>query len=82
MYVYIYIYIYIYMYIYIYIYIYILQKHINTLLKADRPERPTITLGWSLQHPRGILKCIIFLFDLMVSRSGWHGEVCLLLPNN
>ena len=40
------------------------QKQINTPLKADHPERPTITLGWSLAHPRGILE--------NNSRSGWH----------
>ena len=50
------------------------QKHISTPLQADHPERPTITLGWSLQHPRGILNNHVFLVDFMVSRSGWHGN--------
>ena len=43
----------------------------NTPLKADHPERPTITPGWSLEHPLGILTNIVFL-DFLVSRSGWH----------
>ena len=48
------------------------QKQINTLLKADHPERPTITLGWSLEYPLGVLANIGFLLDVRVSRSGWH----------
>ena len=31
-----------------------------------------MTLGWSLEHPLGILQLGLFLFDFMVSRSGWH----------
>ena len=65
----IYVYIYIYVHIYIYIYIY---THTYTTLKADRPERPTITLGWSLEHSRGILEPYILCFDVRVCRSGWH----------
>ena len=49
-----------------------IQKQRNTPLKADHPERPTITLGWSLAHPRGILENDVFLLDFMASRSGWH----------
>ena len=57
---YIYIYIYIereretYLNMYIYIYIYTCierereRERVSTPLKADHPERPTITLGWSL----------------------------------
>ena len=45
---------------------------INTLLKADRPERPNITLGWSPAHPRGVLENKVSFFDFMVSRSRWH----------
>ena len=72
-YIYRYIYIYIYTYIYIHIYIYIYTHiNINTPLKADHPERPTITLGWSLSHPRGILKNGVLCFGFMVSRSLWH----------
>ena len=48
------------------------QKQTNTPLKADHPEKPTITLGWSLEHPLGILTNHMFLLDVMVSRSGWH----------
>ena len=72
--------------IYIYIYIYILRErgidmciHICayvwiqiTLLKADHPERQTITLGWSLAHVRGILDNYVMFSDVAVSRSGWH----------
>ena len=57
-----------------YIYIYISQTRINTPLKADHPERPTITLGWSLWLPRGIRNNNELLVDLMISRSGWHGN--------
>ena len=32
------------------------RAQINTPLKADHPERPTIILGWSLEHPLGILE--------------------------
>ena len=31
--------------------------------KADHPERPTITLGWSFGHPLGILTNSVFLLD-------------------
>ena len=50
------------------------QKQINTPLKDDYPERPTITLAQSLEHPLGILtnNISVILFDFMVSRSGWH----------
>ena len=48
------------------------QKRKSTPLKADQPDRPTITRGWSLAHPRGILENTMFLFDVVVSRSGWH----------
>ena len=48
------------------------QKQINTPLKADHPERPTITLGWSIEHLPGILTNNVYLLDFMVSRSGWH----------
>ena len=48
------------------------QKHTNTPLKADHPERPTITLGWSLEHPPGILENNKLLVYFMVSRSEWH----------
>ena len=41
------------------------QKQINTPLKADHPERPTITLDCSLQHPRGVLKYGMFLVDFI-----------------
>ena len=50
--------------------------HIFKPLKADHPERPTITLGPSLEHVRGILENDILLFDLMVgaaSASGCEG---------
>ena len=30
------------------------QKQLNTQLKTDHPERPTMTLGWSLAYPRSI----------------------------
>ena len=33
-------------------------------LKANHPERPTITLGRSLEHARGILENDVVLFDL------------------
>ena len=48
------------------------QEQINMPLKTDHPERPTIILGWSLEHPPGILTNSGFLLDGMVSRSGWH----------
>ena len=48
------------------------QKHMNTQLNADRPERPTIILGWSLTHARGILENDVLFVDFTVSRSGWH----------
>ena len=60
-------------YIYMYLHIYIHTHSFNTPLKAD-PERPTTTLGRSPQHPRGIIKAILFLVCSMVSRSGWHGN--------
>ena len=44
------------------------QKQINTPLKADHPERPTTTFGWSLERPLGILRNNMFLPDFMVSR--------------
>ena len=47
------------------------QKQIDTPLKADQPERPTVTLGWSLEHPLGILTDNVLLLEFMVSRSGW-----------
>ena len=50
----------------------VIQKQLNTPLKADHPERPTITLGWSFEHPPGIIMHEVLLFDFMVSRSGWH----------
>ena len=55
-------------------YHYDLQKQIITLLKDDHPERPTITLDWSLEHARGILENDVLLFDFMVSRSRWHRD--------
>ena len=44
---------------------------IKTPLKADHPERPIVTLGWSLEHPLGIPKVACSLY-VMLSRSGWH----------
>ena len=37
-------------------------------LKADHPERPIMTLGWSLEHPPGNLRNHVFLLDVMVSQ--------------
>ena len=44
-----------------------------TPLKADHPKRPTMTLGWSLEHTLGIPRNNTFLLDFTVSRSGWQG---------
>ena len=59
------------------------QKQINTPLNADHPEMPTITLGWSLEHARCILKHSVLSFGCMVSRAGWHRNrgVCCLFPS-
>ena len=43
----------------------------NERTAKSRPPWPTITLGWSLAHARGILENDA-LFDFMVSRSGRH----------
>ena len=48
------------------------RKQISTPLKAVHPERPTTTLGWSLDHPLSIPNISAFFVDCMVSRSGWH----------
>ena len=48
------------------------QRQTNTPLKADHPERPTMTLGWSLEHPLGIRKLSVCSNNEMVSRSGGH----------
>ena len=45
-----------------------IKKQISTPLISDHPERPTITLGWSLEHPLGILGNNTLFVDLMVSR--------------
>ena len=58
------------------------HKQISTPLQADRPERPTIILDWSLEHPLGMIKHKVLLLDFMASRSGWHRNrgvcVCVL----
>ena len=33
-----------------------------------------MTLGWPLEHPRGILRNSVLSVYVMVSRSGWHGH--------
>ena len=49
------------------------RKQMHATLEADHPERPTVTLDWSLEHPLvGIPNISVLLFELMVSRSGWH----------
>ena len=58
------------------------NKHTATgrpLRKADQPERPTVTLGWSLQLPRGIINNGVFLVVVLWSadQGGMAGEVCL-----
>ena len=50
----------------------VVHKQINAPLKADHPERPTITLGWSLVYPRGILESKVYFLYFMISQSGWH----------
>ena len=40
------------------------RKQISMPLKAGHPERPTGTLGWSLEHPLGILTNNVFLLDV------------------
>ena len=62
----------IYIYIFIYIYIYVIHMRLNAPLKADHPERPTISLGWSREPARGILDNYVLLLDFAVGRSGWH----------
>ena len=62
----------------------IFQKQMNTPLKADHPERPTITLGWSLAHPRGILEhnsCFLMLWSadqggIAINRGGFEATDC------
>ena len=62
------------------------QKRLHTPLKADHPERPTITLGWSLEHPLGIIENNVSFVDVIMlwsaDQSGITIEVCLLVPNS
>ena len=59
-----------------------LQKQTNAPLQADHPERPTMTLGWLLAHPRGsiqdvsMLRQVEVLLDCHAVHEGVHGREC------
>jgi len=46
------------------------QTQARPPLEAGHPERQTITLGWSLEHPLGISPDVISVS--IVGRLGWH----------
>ena len=54
--------------------------HMYTPLKTDHPEMQTIILGWSLEHPLGIIGNNVFVLLWSADQGGVTIEVCLFVP--